>query len=183
MSSSRKWFLILLAAGGSLVVASRATMIHPATGPIGRPTRAARASPRSTPPNVSFAPGVTSGNEQVDAFVGRSSAFAAGATTSSTGLLDRLRDPDQRHKRFQSMWRFARKVVITQITPVPETAKAMQPAYLIKASVELDPKAKITGEERRPDGAVGPTAGPSPPPPAWSRPPNPSPATDTEPAG
>jgi hypothetical protein len=137
--------LILLAAGASLSVVLAAIWV--ASGrESDRPGPGGTRLPRGTPPNVTFAPGVTSGDQQVDAFV--------------AGFIDLCRRGDYEQyrlswtaygtpvsrERFESMWKFARNVVISEITPVPETVKAMRPAYLIKGHAELDPTSKVAGK-------------------------------------
>jgi hypothetical protein len=96
---------------------------------------------------VAFAPGVTSGNQQVDAFVGHFIGLCRRGDYEQYRLCWTAYGTPISGERFQTMWKFARKVTITEITPAPENVKAMHPAYVIKASVELDPKAKTAGKE------------------------------------
>jgi hypothetical protein len=139
--------LILLAVGASLVVVLAVIWVASGRGSDRAVGPGSARFPRGTPPNVSFAPGVTSGNEQVNAFVGNFIELCRRGDYEQYRLCWTAYGTPISGERFQHMWGFARKVVITQITPVPETAKAMQPAYLIKARVELDPKAKIAGKD------------------------------------
>ena len=182
MSSSRKWFLILLAAGGSLVVGIAAHLgrLRPRVRSVGRPGQ--RALPRGTPPDASFA-GVTSGNEQVDAFVGHFIGLCRRGDYEQYRLCWTAYGTPISGERLPVHVEIRPQGGHHPDRPFPETAKAMQPAYLIRASVQLDPKAKITGkdvelmvqwEDNR--WAITPA-------PHWSRPPESQPATDTDPAG
>lgn len=143
MSSARKWILILGAVAASLsvvVVASWVSSGHGTSRPDGAGgTRV----PHGTPPNVTFAPGVTSGNKEVDAFVDSFIGLCRRGQYEQYRLCWTAYGTPVSSDRFAAMWKSARKVVITQILPVAENVKVMHPAYVIKATVELDPKAKI----------------------------------------
>lgn len=146
MSSLRKWFLVLLAIGVSLSVVLASIWVAQGHGTV-RPDPNSRKTPHGTPPNVTFAPGVTSGNKDVDAFVDRFLGLCRRGDYDQYRLDWTAYGTPVSGERFTAMWKFARKVVITQIIPVPEHVKAMHPAYVIKASVELDPKAKIATKD------------------------------------
>jgi hypothetical protein len=139
--------LILLAVGVSLSVVLAAIWVASGRGTDRSEGPGGTRLPRGTPPNVAFAAGVTSGDQQVDAFVANFIGLCRRGDYDQYRLHWTAYGTPVSGERFQSMWKFARNVVISEITPVPQTAKAMHRAYLIKGHVELDPTAKVTGKD------------------------------------
>lgn len=145
MSSARKWLMALLAIAASLSVVLAAIWVAAGRGPIDPDGMGKTA--RGTPPSVTFAPGVTSGNEQVNAFVHDFIDLCRRGDYEQYRLRWTAYGTPVSGERFTAMWKFARKIVITQIIPLPENIKVMHPAYVIRASVELDPKARVPSKE------------------------------------
>lgn len=148
MSSSRKWLLVLLAVAASFSVVVAAIWVASGRGN-GRSTGSGDRVLRGEPPKVTFAPGVSSGNAEVDAFITRFIDLCRRGDYEQYRLCWTAYYTPVSGERFRSMWEFARNVVISEITPVPQTSKAADPAYLIKARVELDPhsKARIASKD------------------------------------
>jgi hypothetical protein len=147
VSSARKWLLFLLAIGASLLVVFVAIWVASGHTSDRKGSSSGYRRPSGTPPEVTFATGVTSGNKEVDTFVrdfidlcrrGDYEQYRLSCTAYMTPISG---------ERFRTIWEYTRKVVITQITLVPEDVKAMHPAYVVRGVAELDPKAKVTSKD------------------------------------
>ncbi len=86
--------------------------------------------------------GVTSGSKEVDDYVrgfidlcrqGRYDDYRLCCSAYMTPISG---------ERFADIWRYTRKVEITEIVPAPAEGKTPQPAYIVRATAQLDPTAK-----------------------------------------
>jgi len=142
LSVPRKWLLVLAAIVASLSMVLAAICVSSLRGP-GRGGSAGPGAPAGTPPSVVFAPGVTSGNEDLDAFIRNFIALCQRGDYEQYRLCWTAYGTPMSSERFGVIWKFTRKVVINEIVPVPPDVKVMHPAYIIRGVAELDPKARV----------------------------------------
>lgn len=147
LSIPRKWLLVLAAIVASLSVVLAAICVSALRGRSGGGGSSGPTTPAGTPPSVVFAPGVTSGNEDLDAFIRNFIALCQRGDYEQYRLCWTAYGTPMTSDRFQLLWKFTRKVIINQIVPVPPEVKAMHPAYIIRGVAELDPKARVPTKE------------------------------------
>ena len=147
LTSPRKWLLVLAAIAVCLSVVLAAIVVASLRGPGGGGGSAGPGMPAGTPPNVVFAPGVTSGNEGLNAFIRDFIALCQRGDYEQYRLCWTAYGTPMSSERFQVIWKFTRKVVINQIVPVPPDVKVMHPAYIIRGVAELDPKARVATKD------------------------------------
>lgn len=132
VSSRRKILVVLLAAVASISVVLAAIWMAAGPGPSGPGNGLA-----GTGPKVTFA--TSSGSTEVDGFIRRFIDLCV------KGDYDQYRRhwttyvPPVSLSRFKAMWGAAKDVQITQIRAIPG-GRNERPAYLIIASVQLDPQ-------------------------------------------
>ncbi len=143
----RKWLLVLAAIAVSLSVILAAIVMASLRGPGRGGESTVPGTPAGTPPNVVFAAGVTSGNEDLNAFIRNFIALCQRCDYEQYRLCWTAYGTPMSSDRFQLIWKFTRKVVINQIVPVPPDVKVMHPAYIIRGVAELDPKARVPTKE------------------------------------
>ncbi len=135
MPSPRKWFSILLVVLACLSVALAATYMAS-----GRNPRNSDAAARVVPdnaPDVVFAPGVTSGRQDVDAFIHRFITLCRENDYEQYRLCWTAYGMPISRDRFNKLYGFARKITITEIMPLPGRDEQDHPSYLIRARAEL----------------------------------------------
>lgn len=145
MSSARKWLIVLLVVGAGLSVILAA--IWMASGGTGRRGTSGVRIPGGNPPSVVFADGVSSGNTEADEFIRNFIDLCRRGDYEQYRLCWTAYGMPMSGERFQTIWKFARKVVITRIIPVPRSIKVMHPAYVVRGYAELDPKARIATKD------------------------------------
>lgn len=136
MSSGRKALVVFVAVATVLSLAAAAIWLNS-----GRAGRSKGDSVNHAPPRVTFAEGARTGNEELNNFVHDFVELCLKGDYDRFRLCWTAYSPQIGSSRFRAMWDAAEHIVITEIAPVPGKAKGK--AYVVKASVTLNSKAKF----------------------------------------
>lgn len=128
---------MLLAVSGVLVIVFAAVWVNARSA--GGPN--AQNPAGKTPPKVTFAEGVRSGNAGLDDFIQNFIEVCLRGDYDQYRLCWTAYSPPISSSQFRTIWDMAEHIVITRIASLP--GKARGKAYLVKASATLNPRAKV----------------------------------------
>jgi hypothetical protein len=143
VTSARKWLVLVLALCASLSVVLAAILMTSGRAADRLDSSSGYRRPTGMPPEVTFATGVTSGNKDVDMYVRNFIDLCRRGDYDQYRLCCTAYMTPISGDRFRIIWQYTRKVLITEILPVPANIKVPHPAYIVRGVAELDRRAKV----------------------------------------